>query len=738
MHQKGGRAAITIGIITLIVLVFILFSTIYNQIIAQNEGFFYILIFGGILVLVFVLMSLITKLIAISPQGASSIGYTILEILLMVALGFFFLYKRFSLVNSLSPEDSLFFRIASFLNEGTLKGSLDVVTKSLINPTDYAYAILLSIVFGFTSINPGAVVYLNAALILVIAILAAHTAQAVGGRICGFIAFAATLLIPSQAYEIYSYNSVLFFTTTLFLSFDLYVHIYLAEEMGTFKRILLDGMLAISVAVMLATEPASIIFVLLLIIHYLIFSRDSMKAFFITLAVFLIVFILLLLIKSVILGVSLGEVFRYFGLRFRFASDLETGARYDFAEVYKSFQNTISNQNDSITENYIFLFGTDGGGVSPLQASWLQLSSSLFYMFSLVLSISCVIYLFKNKNSKAVPSMLMTIGMLFTAFIKAIPDGDGFYIFELLIILACAGLTYMYENQHPEAFVEEDIWAVEKKEDEEGEEEEELSEEEKEEQLRRARALIFIGEDDDLYEEIKKEEEREKKAGAGKKDKDAKKKGGADKKEVGKASDAEAGEDAETGGEPESEESEKEVEKAGKPGKKADKAEKEDKKADTKAGKTEKENKKADKKAGKTEKEDKKAGKKAAKAEKPSISAKYDDIDDYDDFKDYDDDFMDDDDFDDDVKGKPAKSKFSKLKTDDDDETGKPLDKKESKKDKKKPKSGEPLDNPVTLPKKHVAKSLDFDDESFDESFDDIEDEMDDDFSDEDYDDSWD
>ncbi|HAV00790.1 MAG: hypothetical protein IJR19_03845 [Lachnospiraceae bacterium] len=508
MRQKSGKATIIIGVITLIVIAFILFSTLYDQIIAQNEGFFYMLIFGGILVLVFVLINLITKLIAISPQSTASMGYTILEIVMIVLIGVFFIISRLKYENTLSVEDSLFYRAAVFINDGTLSGSLDVVTKCLDNPVDYAYAVLLSIIFKISDVDPGAVMHVNITLILMTALLAAHISHAVGGRVCAVIAFFASLFIPSQAFAVYSYNSVPLFALTVFICFDLYTQIYLHEDMRTWMRITLDCTLGFFAAVMLITDPVTIIFIILLITHFFIYSDRNLRSFLITLGVFIGVFLIFAALKAGSLGVPVSKVLRHCVSRFNVKENEETGERYELSQVYESFQEEINNQNQNITENYYFLFKKDGTGISAIQASWLQLATNLIYMFSLVLSGSCVIYMFRSRNTRAVVIMLMSTGMLFTAFFKALADANGFYIFEILIVFACAGLAYMYENQHPEAFVEEDIWETEEELDEE-EEAYELTEEERAEILRRARALIFIGEDEELYEEIKRDEEEE-------------------------------------------------------------------------------------------------------------------------------------------------------------------------------------------------------------------------------------
>lgn len=517
MQAKTSVATKIIGAVTLIVLGFILFSTIYNQIIAQNEGFFYMLIFGGILVLVFVLMSLITKLLAISTTAGASALLTILEIFVMLALTVLFVYQRLSFETSLPVEDSLFYRAASFITDGTLSGSLDVVTKLLRNPNDYAYAFILSIVFHFTSVLPEAVIYVNISLLIIIAFFAAHICHSIGGRVCGLVAFAATLFVPSQAYGVYTYNSVMFFTASLLIPLDIYIHIFFAEEMSTPKRVINIILLSFFTGLLLITEPVAILFVLLMVLHYLIYSRKHMRAFFIALGGILTVYLIFVIVKSSYLGVPPSEVFRYTGTRFRAGYNEDTGESYSFSQIYERLQEQIDNQNSNISDNYYFLTKSDGSVISAIQSSWLQLATSLIYMFTLVLSISCEIFMFRIRNIRGVPIMLMTIGTLFVAFIKSVSDAGGFYVFEILLLLGAVGLAYMYQNHHPEDFeeVEDIVSAMQGGQAEEtGEPVVELTLEEQEEQLRRARALIFIGEDEELYEQIKKEEAEEKKRAA--------------------------------------------------------------------------------------------------------------------------------------------------------------------------------------------------------------------------------
>ena len=68
MDFKKELSTKIIGITALVVLGYIFFISVYNQIIVQSGGFFYAIIFGGILILAFVLLSLVTKILDISVR----------------------------------------------------------------------------------------------------------------------------------------------------------------------------------------------------------------------------------------------------------------------------------------------------------------------------------------------------------------------------------------------------------------------------------------------------------------------------------------------------------------------------------------------------------------------------------------------------------------------------------------------------------------------------------------------
>ena len=84
------------ALISLAMFGYLLFFTVYRQMIDQNEGFFYVIVFGGILVLAFILLSLMTKLLAFSHDVEDSVGFIILEVLLLLTFSVLFVRLRIS------------------------------------------------------------------------------------------------------------------------------------------------------------------------------------------------------------------------------------------------------------------------------------------------------------------------------------------------------------------------------------------------------------------------------------------------------------------------------------------------------------------------------------------------------------------------------------------------------------------------------------------------------------------
>ena len=139
-----------ISVLSMIILGYVLFISVYNQIIVQSEGFFYVIVFGGILILAFILLSLITKLICITREIKDSFMWNFIEIFLFVDVAYLFLTYRLTYHSSVPAEETVIYRAAQLMAEGSLgvKG-MDMINQLIKFPAQYVYAYVLSIFLLF-------------------------------------------------------------------------------------------------------------------------------------------------------------------------------------------------------------------------------------------------------------------------------------------------------------------------------------------------------------------------------------------------------------------------------------------------------------------------------------------------------------------------------------------------------------------------------------------------------------
>ena len=123
----------TAAVIALIFTVYVLYITVFEQIISQNQGFFYAIIFGFILLVLFLLCNLFTKLIAITgAEQQSSYHRLVVAIGLVVAAGLF-LVSRMRYHTSLSPDNFSIYNGAVSMIEGTYSQSKDLIDSANAN-----------------------------------------------------------------------------------------------------------------------------------------------------------------------------------------------------------------------------------------------------------------------------------------------------------------------------------------------------------------------------------------------------------------------------------------------------------------------------------------------------------------------------------------------------------------------------------------------------------------------------
>lgn len=484
---------------------YILFVSLFDQIVTQNEGFFYVIVFGGILVLAFILLHLMTKLLAISREVEDRKLWYVTEVVSVLALFVLFFHMRLSYVSSLPAQDAVFYKTAVLLKKQMLSvGGMDLLPQLMRNPAQYAYSILIWLVFLVTGENPSIIVYINTAILFLTVFFVYRIVRRIGGRVCGILSVACSLFMPCQAFTVYSYNTELFFSCIFFAALSLLVCLTDQDNEKKWFSLLLYGIFGLLLGALLFTEPLAVIIAMLLLIVIFRRPEKSWLSGFVSLTAMLAVFLVLFFLKCDSLECTSGELIQAYGGRFLVTTNTETGEQYAAGQILSSFYALLDSQNASIVDNYYFLTRTDGQIYSALQAAWFQLGNQLLYLFLIVLSIACTYYVMRGKRIKIVPCLLSLIGAVVVLFLSTNKENNTWFFVELLIIIACVSLYYLYESYHPIAeTVPESTKPLQTEEDGiiKGE-----TEEEKELWLARARALIFFGENDALYEEIKTEE----------------------------------------------------------------------------------------------------------------------------------------------------------------------------------------------------------------------------------------
>ncbi len=484
---------------------YVLFVSLFNQIVTQNEGFFYVIVFGGILVLAFVLLRLMTKLLAISHEVEERKLWYVTETASILALFVLFFRTRLSYMSSLPAQDAVFYKAAVLLKKQMLSvGGMDILPQLMRNPAQYAYSVIVWLVFLITGESPSIVVYINMAILFLTVFFVYRIVRRIGGRVCGILSVACSLFMPSQAFTVYSYNTELFFACIFFVALSLLVYLTDQDnEKGRLQPLLyvLFGML---LGALLFTEPLAVIIAVLLLIGIFRRPEKGWLCGFTALTAMLAVFFVLFFLKCDSLECTSAELMQAYGGRFSVTSNAETGEQYAPGQILGSFYELLDSQNAPIANNYYFLTRADGQIYSALQAAWFQLGNQLLYLFLIVLSIACAYYVIKGKNSKVVPCLLSLIGAVGVLFLSTNKENNTWFFVELLIIIACVSLYYLYESYHP---AEESILKLTNP--PQAEEDGTIAgetEEEKAIRLARARALIFFGENNALYGEIKAQE----------------------------------------------------------------------------------------------------------------------------------------------------------------------------------------------------------------------------------------
>jgi len=482
-----------------------LFITVFNQIISQNEGFFYAIVFGGILILLYIFINIICKLMDVSDQMRYKNAFKILYTLVVAAACGLFCYFRIRYRSVLVPSETVFYQSAVLINNNAISVSKNLIEELLANPSEYVMALLYSLILGFTD-NSNIIVIVNLFFCCLTTIFVYLISSRFTDNFCAVIAALISLFAPGQMFCVYSYNTDCMFASLFFADIHVLVELIFAEKKA--KRIVLCIVYSVLSALLLLCEPTMIILLIFTVMLVPYTKPERIKHVLFTTFIAMFLFIGLLYFKSLNLQVSLDDVVDSTVSCFTLSGSEHKN--YELKEIKESFDSYICADDRNIEENYSYLVNDKNMSIQPLTAAWIMLGNQMVFMFILVLGISGVFTSLQYKDKRFACLFIMLISACITMYISPSRDVNTYYYHSILSILSSCGLFYIYLNHHQDEAIafKNKINNIVVENIDEGLPsltDEELIKQHEDFMLR-AYALIFVGENNNLYNMIKTEE----------------------------------------------------------------------------------------------------------------------------------------------------------------------------------------------------------------------------------------
>lgn len=510
MHTKKNATFLINVVISMLILAYITFITVYEQILTQNNGFFNVIIYGVVLILVFIFITLFVRILTFKNNSEVSPILSVLKVIGVIGLFALFVFLRLRYTSSVSPSESPLYNSARYIVNGQLDQAKNVFSHIIAYPADFVYAYFLSNIFSLAGLNEGVYIVVNISMLIVSALFVFLSVRLISTEACSVLALLIMLFMPNNGYLVYSYNSELFVSAAFSVSLYLYLLlIYKRFRKPAFARVvaLLCGVFS---GIAISSEPVILLGFITLTIWVFSAKRQNVFTSVIPLIISIIEVIISLILKSLMIGVSFFDTLKGYLLCFVPSVIRVNEAEFSFSSMFSTVTARLNNPNKFLDDNSYFLSNANGGVVSSDQALWLNVLDQFIYLFVLILCVLCIVYIIRVTYDKILPLYSVMIALFFGQLLGGMNDVSYLYFITVLIIIGSTTSYYMYFNHHPnvalmltnEAIRQENMLVEESETSEEKEEDKE----ENDIYLRRARALIFIGEDEDLYRQIKLEE----------------------------------------------------------------------------------------------------------------------------------------------------------------------------------------------------------------------------------------
>ena len=519
MHTKKDASFVSIVALSMLILAYLTFVTVYEQILSQNNGFFNVIIFGVVLILVFIFITLIARIITVKTDSADS--SPVLRILITVgifAIFALFVFLRLKYTSSISPGDYKLYKAAEYISNGNLMEAKDIHSHLISYPQDFVYGFVISYVFSITGASTEIYILINIFMMLLLSAFLYLNVNLISGKAYATVAVIVFMFMPNNSFLVYSYNSELFVAAFFMIALYLYqLLIYRRFKSSSTGRIL-ALLCGIASGFCISCEPVLLLAFMVLSIWVILAKRQNVICAILPLIFSIVLMLVFSFLKSLMMGIDFLEVIIGQCLCFVPTYVRDVGADdITFLGFFDSLCSRLNNPSRFLDDNFYFLTDSSGKSVSTNQAIWLKLADQLIYIFLLVLCVLCIVYILRVAYDKIIPAFSLLIVLFLGQLLGGTNSVSYVYFITVIVMIASTTIYYMYLNHHPDYAVYITNMQIKKDNeillmsqgydvsDEENEAETTVADISNED-IARARALIFVGENEGLYQQIKEEE----------------------------------------------------------------------------------------------------------------------------------------------------------------------------------------------------------------------------------------
>lgn len=520
MHIKKNAAFIVTVLLSMLILAYVTYATVYEQIISQNNGFFNMIIFGAVLILVFIFITLIARVIGLRPNTEESVLTKYLVYFFVLCIFALFVFLRLKYTSSVPVNESVPYKTADYLYVGNLSEGKDVMKSLIYFPADFMYGVRIAVIFDLLGATKEAYYLMNIIFMVIASAFIYLTVEFISNKVCAVIATLVILFIPGNSFMVYSYSTEVFVSAYFYISLYFFCLLIFKRYLHSISSIIISIFCGLATGIVIWAEPVTIIAYIALFIYLVKSDKQSVACKISTFVFTVISFILTFFAKVIQMKVSAGEILSGFLTCFNPLYNRTTEEAVNFSDVIVALSERLNNPSRFLSENFYFLSDIDGNSFSANQAIWLTLADQLVYIFFLLLCVLCVVYILRASYSKLMPIYTTIILLFIGQILGGVNDVNYTYFTYLFVVVGSSTIFYMYLNHHREyatALINSELKAdYEIKALKEGINEEEskdnsddIKPEINSNELLRARALIFIGENEALYEQIKASERKD-------------------------------------------------------------------------------------------------------------------------------------------------------------------------------------------------------------------------------------